>query len=160
MEEMIEPSEESTIESFELELNKSAKSFLKEAAKWAYFLSVLGYVFIGIIVLMAIFSGAFFAFISNLSSEMHNIGMFGGSFITAIYLCIATIYFFPIYYLNRFASNAKTAFKNKDSEALTKSFQYLKSHYKYIGIIAIIALCFYGLIILGVLVFAITMGLK
>jgi hypothetical protein len=160
MDELVNPSEGIFVENFELELNTSAKGFLMEAVKWAYFLSILGYVFIGIILLMAVFSGAIFAFIGNLNSEMHNVGLFGGSFFIAIYLIIAIFYFIPIYYLNRFAANAKVAFKNKDSEALANSFEFLKSHYKYIGIIAIITICFYGLIILGILIFAITVGLN
>ena len=69
--------EYSEIEEFELQLNESAKGFLKEAAKWAYFLSILGYVGIGFIVLAAIFAGALFAFIGNLSREMGNVSIIG-----------------------------------------------------------------------------------
>ena len=48
MEEGMESSEKKAFENFELQLNESAKGFLKEAAKWAYFLSILGYIGIGI----------------------------------------------------------------------------------------------------------------
>lgn len=160
MEEMVETSEESTVEKFELQLNESAKGFLKEAAKWAYFLSILGYIGIGLIVLAAIFAGTLFAFMSNMSREMGHIGSLGGSFITALYLIIAALYFFPIYYLNRFASNLRDAFRDNDSETLAKSFEYLKSHYKFIGILAVITLCFYALIFAGVIIAAITVGLR
>ena len=51
----------SVIENFEMRLNKSAKDFLKETAKWAYFLSILGYIGIGIIVLVALFAGTLFS---------------------------------------------------------------------------------------------------
>jgi hypothetical protein len=160
MEEMVEQSEESTVEEFELQVNASAKGFLKEAAKWAYFLSILGYIGIGFIVLAAIFAGALFAFIGNLNREMANVGLLGGGFISAIYLIIAALYFFPIYYLNRFASTLKSALRDNNSETLANSFEYLKSHYKYIGILAVITLCFYALIILGVFIFAITIGMR
>jgi hypothetical protein len=150
----------SEVEEFDLQLNESAKGFLKEAAKWAYFLSILGYIGIGFIVLAAIFAGALFAFIGNLNREMGNVGLLGGGFISAIYLIIGALYFFPIYYLNRFSSNLKTALRDNNSEILAKSFEYLKSHYKFIGIVAVITLCFYALIILGVFIFAITVGLK
>jgi len=152
--------ENSEIEKFELQLNESAKGFLKEAAKWAYFLSILGYIGIGFIVLIAVFAGTLFAFMSNMSPEMSNIGTMGGSFISAIYLIIAALYFFPIYYLNKFASKAKDALRDNNSETLTNSFEYLKSHYKFIGILALITLCFYALIIVFVVIAAITVGLR
>jgi hypothetical protein len=160
MEEVAEPFEESMIENFELQLNESAKGFLKEAAKWANFLSILGYIGIGFIVLIALFASVIFAYLGNLSREMGGFATMGGTFISVIYLGLAALYFFPIYYLNRFASNLKLALKDNDSEILAKSFEYLKSHYKFIGIIAVIMLSFYVLIIVFMLTAAITIGLR
>lgn len=152
--------EHSEIEEFELQLNESAKGFLRETAKWAYFLSILGYVGIGFIVLAAVFAGALFAFIGNLSREMNSFGAMGGSFISAFYLMIAVFYFFPVYYLNKFASTAKFALRNNDSKSLSASFEYLKSHYKFIGIMALIILCLYALIMVFVVIAALTVGLR
>lgn len=152
--------EYSEIEEFDLQLNESAKGFLKETAKWAYFLSILGYIGIGFIVLAAVFAGALFAFIGNLSREMNNFGAMGGSFISAFYLIIAAFYFFPVYYLNKFASNAKIALRDNDSKLLADSFEYLKSHYKFIGILSLIILSLYALIIVFVVIAAVTTGLS
>ncbi len=152
--------ENSEIEEFELQLNESAKGFLKESAKWAYFLSILGYIGIGLIVLAAIFAGALFAFIGNLSREMNHIGSMGGSLITALYLLIAAFYFFPVYYLNKFASNAKVALRDNDSKSLAASFEYLKSHYKFIGIMSLVILCLYALIIVFMIIAAIAVSLQ
>ena len=148
------------IEEFELQLNQSAKGFLRETAKWAYFLSILGYIGIGFIVLIAIFAGAVFAYIGNLSREMNSFGAMGGSFISALYLIIAVFYFFPVYYLNKFAANAKIALRDNDSKSLAASFEYLKSHYKFIGIVSLIILCLYALIIVFVAFAAVTVGLR
>lgn len=152
--------EYSGIEEFELRLNESAKGFLKETAKWAYFLSILGYIGIVFIVLAAIFAGAVFAFIGNLSREMNNFGAMGGSFISALYLIIAAFYFFPVYYLNKFASNAKIALRDNDSKSLTASFEYLKSHYKFMGIMALIVLSLYALIMIFAVISVLTAGLR
>lgn len=152
--------EYSEIEEFELQLNESAKGFLKESAKWAYFLSILGFIGIGLIVLVAIFAGAMFAFIGNLSREMSSFAAMGGSFISALYLMIAAFYFFPVYYLYKFAANAKMALKNNDSKSLAASFEYLKSHYKFIGIMALVILCLYALIIVFVVIAAVATGLR
>jgi len=152
--------EYSEFDEFELQLNESARGFLKETAKWAYFLSILGYVGIGFIVLAAVFAGALFAFLGNLSREMNNFGAMGGSFISAFYLMIAVFYFFPVYFLNKFASNAKLALKDNDAKSLAASFEYLKSHYKFIGIMALIILCLYALIMVFVVISAIAVGLR
>ncbi|HSN49384.1 MAG TPA: hypothetical protein VLR29_11535 [Flavobacterium sp.] len=157
---MEEYSEIEAIEEFELQLNESAKGFLKEATKWAYFLSILGYIGIGFIVLAAVFAGAFFAFIGNLSREMNHFGAMGGSFVSALYLMIAAFYFFPVYYLNKFASNAKLALRNNDSRSLAASFEYLKSHYKFMGIVALVILSLYSLIMVFVVVAAVATSLR
>ena len=157
---MEEYSEIEAIEEFELQLNESAKGFLKEATKWAYFLSILGYIGIGFIVVAAVFAGALFAFIGNLSREMNSFGAMGGSFISAFYLMIAAFYFFPVYYLNKFASNAKIALLDNDSKSLAASFEYLKSHYKFIGIMSLIILGLYALIMVFVVIAAVTVGLR
>nr|WP_315151095.1 hypothetical protein [uncultured Flavobacterium sp.] len=149
-------------EVLELHLNDSAKGFLREAAKWAYFLSILGYIMIGFFVVFALFAGAIFSSVGQMM-PIEQMGMFSSSFgmiITFFYLLIAALYFFPIYYLNKFASNLKLALKNNDSGTLANSFEYLKSHYKFIGIMAIVTLSFYALFIIGAIVVAVAAGLS
>ena len=146
--------ETSVFEKFDLQLDLTAKDFIKETAKWAYFLSILGYVGIGLLVIIAVFAGTLF---SALGVGLGG-GIQGGAFglmMGFVYFAMAAIYFFPVYYLHKFASNAKKAFRDNDSEALTTSFQYLKSHYKFIGIFVLILLALYGLLI----VFAVLGGL-
>ncbi|MFH6995672.1 hypothetical protein [Flavobacterium sp. FlaQc-48] len=143
--------ETSVFEKFELQLDQTAKGFLKEIAKWAYFLSILGFVFIGLMVVIAVFAGSIFSSMG----AMAQMGALGGSFgaiMSAFYIFIAALYFFPVYYLNKFATNAKRAFKDSDTEALTTSFGYLKSHYKFIGIMMLSVLVLYALIfVFGIL---------
>lgn len=149
-------------EVIELHLNDSAKGFLRETAKWAYFLSILGYIMVGFIVVAAIFAGAIFTTIGHMM-PVEQMGMFSSAFgiiMTVVYLLIAALYFFPIYYLNKFSSNLKRAIKNKDSLTLANSFEYLKSHYKYIGIMAVVTLSFYVLFIIGAIVVALAAGLS
>ncbi|WP_310378392.1 DUF5362 family protein [Flavobacterium sp.] len=138
----------------ELELNESAKEFLREAAKWAYFLSILGFIGIGLIVLVAIFAGTIFSAIGSMTPGMGGFGSSFGIVLTVVYLIIALLYFFPVYYMNKFATNAKTALQENDTESLALSFEYLKSHYKFIGIMSIIGLCLYGLIIVFAIIAA------
>ncbi|TDW47192.1 hypothetical protein EV144_105210 [Flavobacterium sp. 270] len=137
----------SVFENFELQLNQTAKDFLKETAKWAYFLSILGFILIGFLVIIAVFAGTFLA---SMGSIVPGMGGMGGSFglvMGILYFGIAALYFFPVYYLFKFASNTKAAFRDNDSEALTNSLGYLKSHYKFIGIMTVVILGFYVLMI-------------
>jgi uncharacterized membrane protein YjgN (DUF898 family) len=144
--------EEEVLQNNNFVLSYESESFLKETAKWGYFLSILGFVFIGIMVLFAIFMGAFLSKLgsmggSSMENPMSIMGNMGG-FMAVIYLIIALIYFFPVYYLYLFSSKAKAAFKNSDNEQLNESFQFLKSHYKFIGIMALIMVSFYGIFFL------------
>ncbi|MDR7371931.1 hypothetical protein [Flavobacterium aquidurense] len=144
--------ETSVFEKFELQLDYSAKDFLRETAKWAYFLSILGFVAIAFLVVIAVFAGTFLAMMGSMVPGM---GAAGGSFglvFSILYFFIAALYFFPVYYLYKFATNTKAAFRDNDSEALTNSLSYLKSHYKFIGITTLVVLGFYVLLlVLGIL---------
>lgn len=150
--------EHSITENLEMKLNESAKDFLKETAKWAYFLSVLGYVGIGFIVLAGLFAGTLFSAMGKMNPAMSSMGSSFGIVMTVIYLLIGAIYFFPVYYLNKFASNAKMACATNDSDKLTISFQYLKSHYKFIGIKTLVVFSLYLLMIIGAIIGGVAMG--
>lgn len=142
----------SVVEDFEMKLNESAKGFLKETAKWAYFLSILGYIGIGFIVFAALFANTLFSAMGKMNPAMGVMGSSFGTTMAVVYLLIAALYFFPVYYLNKFASNAKAAFTNNDSETLTTSFRYLKSHYKFIGIMTLVIFALYFLLFIGMIV--------
>ena len=150
--------EHSIIENLEMKLNESAKDFLKETAKWAYFLSILGYVGIGFIVLAGLFTGTLFSAMGKMNPAMSSMGSSFGIIMAVVYVLLAALYFFPVYYLNKFASNAKIACATKDSDKLTVSFQYLKSHYKFIGIMTIVIFSLYFLIIIIAFIGGAAMG--
>jgi len=131
-----------------LQLTAESQSFLKETAKWAYFLSIVGFVGIGMLILLSVFMGTIFSKLGVFNSGMSPAPTMGVGFITFLYLIMAVLYFFPVYYLFQFSSKAKAAFSRNDNEALTTSLEYLKSHYKFMGILAIIILSIYGVIFL------------
>src|SRR5690606_42063079 len=66
------------------------------------------------------------------------------------------LYFAPILWLYKFAKNLQDAINMRNSDQLTTSFNFLKKHYKFIGILAIVMLglyllSFFGLLATGVL---------
>lgn len=139
-------------------LSADAKYFLHTAGKWANFLSILGFIFTGLIVLLAFFVGTLMGFISRFNpaaspeSTIATTGVSG--VVTVVYLGIGVLYFFISYYLNRFAIYIKRGVVFNSSGDATKAFQNLKSHYKLIGIIAIIAISIYVLAFIFIIIAA------
>ena len=136
----------------DLRLNRSAQDFLYEAARWGKFLAIVGFVIIGLMVLLGIGMGVFMGSFASLadSSDYSSplLGMMGGGAFTLIYLVFAALYFFPTLYLYRFSTNAMTAIKQAHSHQVELSMENLKSMFKFMGILMIIILSFYALIFL------------
>ena len=120
-----------------------SKEFLKETAKWTKFLAILGFVGIGLMVLGSLVM--LFAPSSLMSNEDFPFG--GKIFMMLLYLAFAVLYYFPISYLYQFSENTKKAIENNDNNAIRDAFEFLKSHYKFMGILTIILLSFYAIII-------------
>ena len=134
--------------SFLLQVDSGNTPYLTEAAKWAKFLSIIGFITCGLLLLTGIFAGTFFASLAQLDSELSSMGSIGTVFFAVWFICIAVLYFFPSYYLFSFASKMQTAIRNNDQISLNDSFKNLKSCFKFWGIFLIIILCLYALIIL------------
>lgn len=128
----------------ELKLTSEAKGYLRETAKWAFFLSVIGFIGIALLVILALFAGTIFNTMQQLQPEKFPFDI--GKMITIIYLIMAAIYLFPVYYLMQFANKMKAALASSDDTILTESLGMLKSHYKFIGVFTIIILSLYALI--------------
>lgn len=120
-----------------------SKEFLKETAKWTKFLSILGFVGIGLMVL-----GSLVMLFAPSSLMSNGDFPFGGKiFMMLLYLAFAVLYYFPISYLYQFSENTKKAIENNDNNAIRDAFEFLKSHYKFMGILTIILLSFYAIMI-------------
>lgn len=125
-----------------LSLSPDIKNFLAETAKWAKFIAIVGFVGIGIMVIAAFSVGTLMSMMMSQFSEEIPMG-FPPMIFTVMYLIMAVIAFFPIYYLFKFANHMQLALKRDDHAALTVSFENLKSHYKFYGIMLAIFLGFY-----------------
>jgi hypothetical protein len=65
----------------ELKLNNHSIGFLKETAKWANFLAIMGFIGIGLIVILAFFMGAVLSSLPNA-----NLLPITGPIMTVVYL--------------------------------------------------------------------------
>jgi len=139
---------------FELHIDHQTSTFLQEASRWAKFLAIVGFVFCGILAIVALFAGSLLGSIMDRFGSPAS-GFLGSAFFTIIYLGFALLYFFPCLYLYRFGSRAQLALKNNDNEQMTSSFRNLRSCFRFLGILTIIILSFYALVlVIGVIVAA------
>jgi len=75
-----------------------------------------------------------------------------------LYILIAVIYFFPVYYLFKYASGMKKALNFRNSEMVADALTYLKSHHKFLGIMTIVVISLYILFMIGMVLFAASMA--
>jgi hypothetical protein len=137
---------------FELQIDPSSQMYLRETAKWAKFLAIVGFVMCAFIALLGIFFGSFIAAISARFAPATPAppeattaaGVMGG----IIYFFIAVVYFFPCLFLLRFSNQMQVALRSNMQENLTSSFRNLKACYKYVGILTIILVSIYLMIFL------------
>ena len=139
---------------FGLSIDPTSKVHLAEAARWAKFLSIVGFIIIGLVILMGVFFGSLFG-----SAVRASEGMYGDSSMSAgmgalgvlgavIYILFALIYFFPCLFLYRFATKMKSALLTNEQDTLNVSFQNLKAMFRFIGILTVIVLVIW---VLGIL---------
>ncbi|QKG81055.1 DUF5362 family protein [Tenuifilum thalassicum] len=125
----------------EMRINNEVKNYLIETAKWGKFLAIVGYVFLGIIVLVGLL---FIVGVSWLNSFSANPARFAG----VIYFIIALVYYFPINFLHKFSNSIRNGLESDSETMVTFGFQNLKSLFKFMGIITIIVLAIYVLFFL------------
>ena len=132
---------------FELHVDQIAGSYLKETARWAKFLAILGFILSGLMLLAGLFAGTLISAAFSTFGPSRA-GMMGGGFVTILYIGIALINFFPCLYLFNFASKMQVALRSNDQELLNVSFKNLKSCYRFVGILMVIylSLCALGVI--------------
>jgi uncharacterized membrane protein len=131
---------------FELQVDHRGSSFLREIAKWSKFLSIVGFVMIGLMLLAIVFAGSSMATMFSGTAYGAAGSLFGMIYISVV-VVIILIYFFPCLYLFKFATKMQVALRNNDQDTLNASFENLKSCFKFMGIFTIICLAIYGLFI-------------
>lgn len=133
--------EKSAFETFELNVSSTIMGFLKETSTWTYFLSILGFIGIGLMLLFGVFFSVVMGLISG-GNPYDNLGM-DMSYFGLIYIVLALLYFFPVLYLFNFSRKTKLALKTNNNDDLTTAFSNLKSHYKFMGVFVIVVISIY-----------------
>lgn len=144
-----QPSFPNTPDANKWKVSGFAIDHLYQAAKWAGFLSLVGLISLGLSALMFvtfIFSFGTIAAFSDIP-ELGGASIVGG-IVGLIFICL---YALPIWWLYNFSSNIKQAIATGDSYRIEVGLNFLRKHYKFIGILMAIVLAFYALtFILGI----------
>lgn len=123
-------------------INEEINDYLLETSKWGKFLAIVGYVGMGLMVLIGLFVMIGFSAFSQMTDMDFPMGLLG-----LIYLVIAVIYYFPVTYLYRFSVQIRQGLSSKEQQPVTTGFENLKSIFKFMGIFTIVILSIYALIL-------------
>jgi hypothetical protein len=140
---------------FNLSIDPLTRADLLETAKWARFLAIVGFVFLGLMLVGGVALTTYMATsVDTTNSEFGSAGMLAGIGVGMVifYILIAALWFFPLLFLMRFANRMRLALYGNDQQALNLSVQNLKVFFRYIGIITIIVLSLYALVFIVTIV--------
>ncbi len=126
-----------------MQLSDQAKQYLLEASKWANFIAIVGFIAIGLLIIMSFSIGTILA-----SLPEGSLGGLPPKFFSFFYLIAAGIYFIPVFFLFQFGQKVKQAIVEDDHNLMTFGLKKLRSHYKFIGILFIIFIALYFFLIL------------
>ena len=150
MEHYTEQNKETSL--FGFGIDQSSRAHLAEAAKWAKFLAIVGFVMCGLIIVLSFFIGALFSTSMSRYGDSAAFGSGFGIIMTIVYLSFGVLYFFPCLFLFRFANNMIVALNSNEQITLNRSFQNLKIMFRYVGILTIIVLALYIIVfVFGIL---------
>lgn len=144
-------------DSSRLEITDEIKSYFKEMAKWGHFLSIVGFIAVGFLLLSSMTIQSVFNSLGEDTPGLAGLNGIGGGFLSFMYVIMATIYFFPTLYLYRFSTKVKKAIKEDNQEDLRYGMEHLKRVFKFLGIFTAIVFGFYLLIIIMTVFFG-TLG--
>lgn len=146
-----------------LELNPSSIQHLTELAKWSKFLSIIGFIGVAFLMVLAFFMGIFLPTLNGSEGmeafqqiegqpDMSAISSILGPILSIVYLVFAILYFFPVLYLFNFSKKAQLAIKEMNNDLIESSLNNLRKHFKFIGILVLVIIILYTLIFLGALI--------
>jgi magnesium-transporting ATPase (P-type) len=127
------------IEDRKIEMGPEILDHLNSTRKWTMFLSVLGFIFLGLLIVAGLSASLF---LTTFKTSEVNLGI-PESLMIFLFIIIGTIYFFPVFYLFRFSRNIRDAIQNLDKQKLQKGFRNLRIYFTYIGIMVILVLTIY-----------------
>ncbi len=133
-----------------LELPEQGIKHLETAAKWAKFLSIVGFISAILMLISGFFVKVAFSMMPDSETFLKYPFMKQLPF---FYFLCSIFYFIPSFFLNRFSNKAPKAIRKQDSAYLVGAFGGLKNFFMISGILVILGLAIFivMLIVISVL---------
>jgi hypothetical protein len=132
-----------------VKLTETMKAYLTETAKWTNFISVVGFVLVGLIVLVSFILTLGIGFLPEVTAMQDVPGMGPGFMVlfVIVFLFYGMIIFFPSWYMFKFSSNTLKSISKMDANGIEAAFRNLKSVFKFYGIFLLVVFSIYALLI-------------
>ena len=135
---------ETNLENRKIEIENETLKYLNTARKWAMFLAIIGFIFLGLIIIIGLIAGTF---LTAFNSGEKSLGI-PESLMFIPVLLVALLYFFPVLFLFRFSKHTSHAIQTLDKLEFHKAMKNLKSYFAYIGIMIIVVFSFYIVVLI------------
>jgi hypothetical protein len=122
-----------------IEIGEETLKNLNTLRKWTMFLSISGFIFQGIIIIIGLITGTFFT-VFNYGNK--TLGVPDG-LVFAVLAGVALINFFPVLFLFRFSKHTSLAISTVDSGEMNIAVKYLKRYFVFIGVLLIAVISIY-----------------
>jgi hypothetical protein len=130
---------ETPFENRTIEIDAQTLTQLNKTRKWAMFLAIIGFIFLGMIIVFGLLAGTFFKIFSSDDGGNKLPGYL--SFVPVV--VVAIVYFFPVLFLFRFSKRTALAITTLEKRQFFLAIKNLKLYFAYIGILIIIVLFIY-----------------
>jgi hypothetical protein len=127
-------------------LSGSSLNYLKSAAPWMKFISILGFVMCGILIIAAIAMLLGGNALSKMGGEGLGISMF------FVYIAIALLLFFPNLYLFNYAKAIQNYVISNNYSQIVEAFRMQLKYWKYLGVLMIIYLSLTVVALIGFMI--------
>ena len=135
---------ETPLENRKIEIEQETIKHLNTTRKWAMFLAIIGFIILGLIIIIGLIAGTF---LTAFNSGGKDLGIPESLMFVPI-LLLAVIYFFPVLFLFRFSKHTSHAVQTLDKMEFHKAIKNLKSFFVYIGVLIIIILSLYIVVLI------------
>jgi hypothetical protein len=135
---------EAPLETRKIEIEHETLKHLNTTRKWAMFLAIIGFIFLGLVLIIGIIAGTF---MTAFNTGEKDLGIPDSLMFIPVILLVV-LYFFPVLFLFRFSKHTSHAIQNLDKQALHKGLKYLKLYFAYIGILIILVLSVYIVVLI------------
>jgi hypothetical protein len=135
---------DNTQETRKIEIDQNTLKHLDTLRKWTMFHAILGFIVLGLFVIIGVIAGTFLSAFSTVKtgSEITDLS------ILIIIFLLSVAYFFPVFFLFRFSKYSARAIHTHSKEYFHRAIKNLKAYFIYLGVIIILFLLLYVVVLI------------